>query len=126
MSLIRRQLLTAGAAGLAFSGLARFAHAQSEETYINEVEGYGPLKTDPARLMDLPEGFTYQVISQSGDTMDDGLFVPGQPDGMGCFDLGGGRVALVRNHELKGSSALHRNLGPGGLNQERIKGLTVV
>ncbi|MBU2209928.1 MAG: DUF839 domain-containing protein [Alphaproteobacteria bacterium] len=123
MSLIRRQLLTAGAAGLAFSGLARFAHAQSAETYINEVEGYGPLKADPGGLLDLPEGFTYQVISQSGDTMDDGLFVPGQPDGMGCFDLGGGRVALVRNHELKGSSALHRNLGPGGLNQERINGV---
>lgn len=123
MSLIRRQLLTAGAAGLAFSGLARVAHAQSAETYINQVEGYGPLKADPGGLLDLPEGFTYQVISQSGDTMDDGLFVPGQPDGMGCFDLGGGRVALVRNHELKGSSALHRNLGPGGLHQERINGV---
>ncbi len=123
MSLARRELLASGAAGLAFAGLARHAHAQDagEETYINQVEGYGPLRTDPAGLLDLPEGFSYQVISQSGDTMDDGLFVPGQPDGMGCFDLGEGRVALIRNHELKGSSALHRNLGPGGLHQERIR-----
>ncbi len=122
MRLPRRDLLTGSAAALAFSGLARGVSAQTatEETYVNEVDGYGPLVRDPNRLLDLPEGFTYQVISQSGDTMDDGLFVPGQPDGMGCFDLGGGKVALVRNHELKGSSGLHRNLGPGGFHQERI------
>ncbi|WP_374516146.1 alkaline phosphatase PhoX [Brevundimonas sp.] len=118
----RRRLLAAAPTALAFSGLARHAAAQAagEETYLNDIEGYGPLVRDPNRLLDLPEGFTYQVISQSGDTMDDGLFVPGQPDGMGCFDLGDGKVALVRNHELKGSSALHRNLGPGGFHQERI------
>src|SRR3546814_6232827 len=50
---------------------------------------------------DLPEGFSYRVISRSGDRMSDGLIVPAAPDGMGCFDLGGNRVALVRNHELK-------------------------
>ena len=119
----RRDLIAGSTAALAFAGLARSVHAQTvaaEETYVNEVPGYGPLVSDPNRLLDLPEGFTYQVISQSGDTMDDGLFVPGQPDGMGCFDLGGGKLALVRNHELKGSSALHRNLGPGGFHQERI------
>lgn len=123
MRLQRRDLLTGSAAALAFSGLARSVHAQAaatEETYVNEAPGYGPLVRDPNRLLDLPEGFSYQVISQSGDTMDDGLFVPGQPDGMGCFDLGDGKVALVRNHELKGSSGLHRNLGPGGFHQERI------
>jgi secreted PhoX family phosphatase len=122
MRLQRRDLLTGSAAAVAFAGLARNVQAQTatEETYVNEVPGYGPLVRDPNRLLDLPEGFTYQVISQSGDTMDDGLFVPGQPDGMGCFDLGGGKVALVRNHELKGSSGLHRNLGPGGFHQERI------
>jgi secreted PhoX family phosphatase len=119
----RRDLIAGSAAAFAFTGLARSVAAQTaatEETYVNEVHGYGPLVRDPNRLLDLPEGFTYQVISQSGDTMDDGLFVPGQPDGMDCFDLGDGTVALVRNHELKGSSALHRNLGPGGFHQERI------
>lgn len=119
----RRDLIAGSAAALAFAGLARNVAAQTaaaEETYVNEVHGYGPLVPDPNRLLDLPEGFSYQVISQSGDTMDDGLFVPGQPDGMGCFALDGSRVALVRNHELNGSGALHRNLGPGGFHQERI------
>lgn len=119
----RRGLLTGSAAALAFSGLARHASAQTSaggETYVNEVEGYGPLLRDPNRLLDLPEGFSYEVVAQSGDTMDDGLYAPGQPDGMACFPLEGSHVALVVNHELKGSSALHRNLGPGGLRQERI------
>ncbi|MGV8928192.1 MAG: alkaline phosphatase PhoX [Brevundimonas sp.] len=118
----RRELIAGSAAALAFTGLARHARAQTatEETYVNQVPGYGPLVRDPNRLLDLPEGFTYQVISQGGDTMDDGLFTPGQFDGMGCFPLDGSRVALVRNHELKGSSGLHRNLGPGGFHQERI------
>ena len=119
----RRDLIAGSAAAFAFTGLARSVAAQSaatEETYVNQVHGYGPLLADPHRLLDLPEGFSYEVISQGGDTMDDGLFVPGQFDGMGCFQLDGTRVALVRNHELKGSSGLHRNLGPGGFHQERI------
>ncbi|MBU3970710.1 MAG: DUF839 domain-containing protein [Alphaproteobacteria bacterium] len=119
----RRDLIAGSAAAFAFAGFARHARAQAAaagETYINQVTGYGPLVQDPNRLLDLPEGFSYQVISQSGDTMDDGLFTPGQFDGMGCFPLDGPRVALVRNHELKGSSGLHRNLGPGGFHQERI------
>lgn len=126
MRLDRRNLFSTGAAALAFTGLARHASAQSaatgagEETYVNQVHGYGPLRADPNKLLDLPEGFSYQVIAQGGDTMDDGLFVPGQPDGMACFPLTGTQVALVMNHELKGSSALHRNLGPGGLHQERL------
>ena len=62
--------------------------------------GYGALRPDPAGMLDLPEGFSYKVISQLGDTMDDGFTVPDHADGMGCFDLGGGKLALVRNHEL--------------------------
>ena len=41
--------------------------------------------------------------------MDDGLVVPDRADGMGCFALDRGRVALVRNHELQ---AHHRETGP--------------
>lgn len=64
------------------------------------LAGYGPLVPDPAGLFDLPQGFSYRVISRLGDAMDDGLTVPDAADGMGCFDLGGGKLALVRNHEL--------------------------
>ena len=62
---------------------------------------YGPLQPDPAGLLDLPRGFTYRTISRLGQPMSDGGTVPDKADGMGCFDLGGGRLALVRNHELK-------------------------
>lgn len=64
------------------------------------LAGYGPLVPDPDGLFDLPQGFSYRVISRLGDRMDDGLTVPDAADGMGCFDLGGGKLALVRNHEL--------------------------
>lgn len=64
------------------------------------LAGYGPLVPDPDGLFDLPQGFSYRVISKLGDMMDDGLTVPDAADGMGCFDLGGGKLALVRNHEL--------------------------
>ena len=63
--------------------------------------GYGALAPDPAGFLDLPEGFAYRVISQLGDRMDDGGTVPDRADGMGCFDLGNGEIALVRNHELQ-------------------------
>lgn len=63
--------------------------------------GYGALRPDPAGFLDLPEGFTYRVISRLGDAMDDGGTVPDRADGMGCFDLGNGEIALVRNHELQ-------------------------
>ncbi|MEE4315964.1 MAG: alkaline phosphatase PhoX [Erythrobacter sp.] len=63
--------------------------------------GYGALAPDPAGLIDLPPGFSYRVISRLGDDMDDGGTVPDRADGMGCFDLGGGEIALVRNHELQ-------------------------
>ena len=122
MHLDRRNLLVTGAVAVAFAGFARSALSQGPgaQTYVNEVMGYGDLIPDPNGLIDLPAGFSYRVIAQSGDTMDDGLFAPGQPDGMGCFALGGSRVALVINHELRGGRSLHRNMGPGGLNLERI------
>ncbi len=62
---------------------------------------YGPLLPDPAGLLDLPKGFSYRIISKLGDPMRDGGTVPDRADGMGCFDLGDGTIALVRNHELK-------------------------
>jgi secreted PhoX family phosphatase len=63
--------------------------------------GYGALVPDAAGLIDLPPGFSYRVISRLGDAMDDGGTVPDRADGMGCFALGNGEIALVRNHELQ-------------------------
>ena len=64
------------------------------------LSAYGPLRPDPAGVLDLPEGFSYRLLSSLGNPMTDGGTVPDKADGMGCFDLGGGEIALVRNHEL--------------------------
>ena len=55
---------------------------------------------DPQRILDLPKGFRYTVLSRTGDTMDDGFRVPGWPDGMAVFPAPNGRVIVVRNHEM--------------------------
>lgn len=87
---------TAFAALLASGCTARSAGIASSPA----LAGYGPLVPDPNGLFDLPQGFSYRVVSRLGDAMDDGLTVPDRADGMGCFDLGNGKLALVRNHEL--------------------------
>lgn len=117
MPLSRRSFLAAAAASAAFGGYASLARAQEQdealaETYLNEVHGYGPLVEDPYRLLDLPEGFSYRVVSQAGEIMNDGFYVPYKADGMACFPGGGSTVILARNHELKPTD---RNYGPLGV-----------
>lgn len=99
MQITRRQF-GFGLGSIAFAGLAARACAQPPVAGMNEVRGYGPLIRDPNNLIDLPKGFSYRVISRLGNIMDDGYLVPNAADGMGAFDLGKGKVALVRNHEL--------------------------
>ena len=88
--------LAATAAG--FGGLGRAAAAG----LLDEPPAHanGRLVADPDGILDLPPGFGYRIISRWGDEMDDGLLVPGLHDGMAAFDGGGGRVVLVRNHEI--------------------------
>jgi secreted PhoX family phosphatase len=94
----RRQFLRA--TGSAFAALAASGCLRAGLSSVPGRAGFGPLLADPAGLLDLPAGFTYRVLSSLGDAMDDGYTVADAADGMGCFDLGGGRLALVRNHEL--------------------------
>ncbi len=100
----RRHFLGATAsafAALAASGCSmRWPSSRVVTTSRGEEIGYGGLVPDPAGLIDLPEGFTYRTISKLGDPMSDGFTVPDAADGMGCFDLPDGKIALVRNHEL--------------------------
>lgn len=100
-----RRAFTAGLAASAFGGLARVPAIAAAPT----APGYGPLRADPAGLLDLPQGFSYRVISQLGDAMDDGFVVGDRADGMGCFAIDRRRVALVRNHELQ---VRHQKAGP--------------
>jgi len=70
------------------------------ELVAETILDYGPLVKDPLGVLDLPEGFSYKVISKQGEPMDDGLLVPGKPDGMAAFMAEDGRVIVVRNHEI--------------------------
>ena len=102
MKISRRQFLGAaiagGAATLGFAGLRLF--------WIDRrsTPGYGELVPDPNGLLDLPKRFRYHVLSRTGDPTDDGLLVPGAPDGMAAFRGRSGRTVLVRNHELSAGS----------------------
>ena len=100
----RRRFLGATAsafAALAASGCMTRSQGAPRMAASGDFAGYGALVPDPAGLIDLPQGFSYRVISRLGDKMDDGGTVPDRADGMGCFDIGNGEIALVRNHELQ-------------------------
>ncbi|MCX5155695.1 PhoX family protein [Streptomyces sp. NBC_00291] len=107
MSVTRRSLLTAGGIGIAFGGSlgALFAGAADAEPV---TRGYGPLVPDPRRLLDLPAGFSYRVLSRAGGPLRSGEGpVPANCDGMAAFAAGpGGAVRLVRNHENRTTAAL--------------------
>jgi len=62
------------------------------------------LLTDPNQIIDVPEGFSYTVVSRIGEMMSDGLIVPGAHDGMAAFEGENGRIALICNHELSAES----------------------
>jgi len=96
----RRTFLAA--TGTAFAGLFLSGCRTGNLGAIGAASSpLGALQPDPAGVLDLPPGFSYRVISRLGDAMDDGFTVPDRADGMGCFDLGNGKLALVRNHELQ-------------------------
>ncbi len=102
MKLTKRQF-TALATSFAFAGLARHQAIALENLSVTGT-GYGALVPDPNALIDLPPGFSYEIISSFGDRMTDGFRVPDNADGMGCFKLDETRVTLVRNHELNVSN----------------------
>ncbi len=82
------------------TGSAAAAAAWSSSARAYGAPQFGPLITDPAGILDLPRGFSYTVVDRMGDPTDDGYLVPGAPDGMACFPLANGNIALMRNHEL--------------------------
>ena len=97
----RRQFLTA--TSTAFTALVAsgcVARNVSASGTSAPFVDYGPLIPDSKGLLDLPEGFSYRLISSLGNQMSDGGTVPDKADGMGCLDLGNGEIVLVRNHEL--------------------------
>lgn len=111
MHLTRRHFMMRSAAvamglGGLHVALARASLRQALPTLDASPAGFGPLVPDPDGLMDLPAGFRYRVISRQGETMTDGLLVPGRHDGMAAFPClredgtPDGRTVIVRNHEV--------------------------
>ena len=96
----RRDFLRAATAvSVGFSGLHKLSAAQIKDGGASR-QPYGPLVSDPKGILDLPKGFKYQVLSKTGDRMDDGWKVSGKPDGMAAFQAENGQTILIRNHEL--------------------------
>jgi hypothetical protein len=102
--MIDRRSFNIGLASLAFAGLPACTTTPRADAG-GTAFGYGPLLRDPAGLLDLPQGFSYRVISEHGQAMDDGFVVPSNADGMGAFALDRNRTILVRNHELRPNRA---------------------
>ena len=109
--MITRRGFGAGLTSTAFAGLALSGCASTlAGAGARPVRAYGQLVPDAAGLLDLPKGFSYRIISQMGDRMDDGYPVPGCADGMGAIRIDERRMALVRNHELH--HVYHRKISP--------------
>src|SRR5690554_1905062 len=105
----RNFIKSSGIATLGFMGLYQFVNLSQSKGMPLSSAGYGPLIRDPNGILNLPKGFTYKIISERGDKMDDGLLLPGLADGMGAFQGKNGRAVVVRNHENSPDS-----LGQGG------------
>lgn len=100
MNISRRWFLrSAGALSSAFAS-TRLTFGRGARPVRCAAPDLGDLVPDPAGMLDLPRDFAYQVLSRTGDDMDDGLIVPGAPDGMAAFPGKDGKTRVVRNHEL--------------------------
>ena len=80
-------------------GIAAASPVVSASCRANQT-ALGPLQPDPELVLDLPDGFSYAVVSRAGDTMSDGLKVPPAHDSMAAFAGEDGRVILICNHEM--------------------------
>ncbi|MCY1061736.1 alkaline phosphatase PhoX [Nannocystis sp. SCPEA4] len=124
LMLKRRSFLRGGAAAAAAASLPLvFSYHRTARA------DYGALVPDPEGILDLPAGFTYTIVSQTGDTMTDGYRVPGAPDAMGAFPGPNNTVVLMCNHELSpGSSDSPYNDGqdppPEAYDEDAVGGVT--
>lgn len=97
MSLSRRRLFrSAYAAAISYSALPMIGTARAYTANAGLK-----LTADPKGMLDLPEGFSYTLVSETGGVMSDGFLRPGRPDGMACFAHpdSADKCILTRNHE---------------------------
>ena len=125
MSVSRRQFVKFIGAGAMFAPLAS-VYSRSALGMPAFGPGFGPLSEilpqNTAELvvpgafdlrnqaiLSLPKGFTYRVISMTGQPMSDGTLVPGDHDGMAAYPGPRASTILVRNHELSNNEAKFGN-----------------
>ena len=103
----RRALLrnsaTVGLGIALFGSIDAIAGGRAFGAPTRAASGYGPLVADPAKILALPEGFSYTVVAEAGVTRlsDGGEPTPSDTDGTAAFRVGD-RTALVNNHEIGG------------------------
>ncbi|MEE2566656.1 alkaline phosphatase PhoX [Hyphobacterium marinum] len=121
MSFSRRSFLRSAAATSAalacLPALSACSPRRFNGNYTSQVDGYGPLYRDSNGLLDLPRGFNYRIISETGREMSDGLLTPGDFDGMAAFPNADGKIVLIRNHELRPGQ---EDVSAFGINAERL------
>src|SRR3954453_15658491 len=114
MALDRRSFLKgtgAAAAGVVLAGpfegfLARTASAARPTVPTPTLSDVADLRDGVNRLK-LPAGFRYRSFNPTAEPMDFGGALPGNHDGMAAFRAPDGRVLLIRNHEVNGSSGAY-------------------
>jgi secreted PhoX family phosphatase len=111
MPISRRAILTGSASGvgLAVAGAVPSLAATKPGSAVTSRahRPFGPLVDDPAGLLALPAGFEYGVVTYAGrTTVKGGAPTPSNHDGTAVFDVRGGRLRLIQNHELGAGSAL--------------------
>jgi secreted PhoX family phosphatase len=104
MNITRRSFLK-NTGWSAFCLFASYPFFGDKKTHLfNQREesdaGFGPLIEDSERIMDLPSGFSYKILSRAGEKMVDGFYAPARPDGMGTFRGPDGLTIILRNHEI--------------------------
>ena len=119
MAMTRRQLLRGSASaglGLLVAGtvesLRLATPALGATVGTGPLDGFGPLITDPAGILDLPANFRYQVVTKAGLALAGGGLVPGRPDGTATFRSRGAQTVLVQNHEQGSGAAFPAAAGP--------------
>jgi secreted PhoX family phosphatase len=96
MGLSRRAFIRRSAAGVLLAGSTDILRSAAPSA------GYGLLVDDPAGRLALPEGFTYTVVTEAGETvLDTGEPTPRNHDGTGAFAAAAGGTVLVLNHEIR-------------------------
>lgn len=101
MATSRRGFIKVVAAGLATIPLTGLAAGCGGAALIPR-RSYGPLEPDTStiKVVSLPDGFTYRMLSNAGNQMSDGFYKPMHPAGMGVFPGAGSQVIIVRNHDI--------------------------